>query len=1031
MKKILQLISLLLILQCQSAYAQSITVTGNVISAEDYYPLIGVNVVVKNGDGVGTITDFDGNFTINVEKGSTLAFSYIGYTPIERKITSETPLEITLESNAIVLNEVVAVGYGTMKKSDLTGAVTSVKASDLQKTPAAGLDQALQGRAAGVTVNANSGQPGAAAEVRIRGIGTVNDSSPIYVVDGVIVSDIMFLNPSDIESTEILKDASSTAIYGSRGANGVILVTTKKGSNTGKANITFNGYVGVQNAWKQLDLMGAQEFAATIVSMKGLASEVSYYENNGFNAWLSAYRLGSSDYYPTNLDYSQIDTNWQDEIFVDNAMIQSYSLSVDGGNETSNYSISGSYFTQDGTIIGSDYERFTLRANSSHKVRDWLKIGENLSFMRSSGTEAMNNNASPGASIISAAIAMAPWDPTHYPEGSVNGSGDDLSGQISAASNFKNTTNPFSMVESSHPSSITERWVGDIYLEISPIKDLLIRSDVSLDLNNYRYSLYKDAYDYSSYDQSSTNFISSSMSRYATWIVENTISYNKEWGDHSISAMLGNTVEEYNYYSIGGSGSTILNPEEYNWLLSQATEDQSYASDDIDRSRMLSFLGRVHYTYKNKYMITTNFRADGSDKFPENIWGYFPSTSLAWKISDEEFMKGIDCLNFLKVRAGWGQIGNDKIGNDSFTLTVFNSGPTFTDYVLGTTQDLATGATVLTYVNNGGKWETTEQINVGIDFGLFGNKFTGTLDLYQRDTKDMLLSVTAPAHVGNRYAALANVGTVSNKGVELSLTYQSSVADLNYNITGNVAFVDNELTELNGGSVVYGDKTICDEGLSLYSFYGYEYAGIYQSDAEALEYLDGYTADDIPYHAGDAIYVDQNGDGIIDDDDKTVIGDQYPSLTYGLNIGADWRGFDVQIFFQGVYGNEIFNALRQRTEWDGTESTLSTTMRDVWTTTNTDGTIPNPYGTSNNNWDSSRFIEDGSYLRLKNVQIGYTIPRNVIRKAGLQGCRVYLSGSNLLTFTNYTGYDPEVGGGVDYGNYPQSRTFMLGTTINF
>ncbi|MFI3239577.1 MAG: TonB-dependent receptor [Bacteroidales bacterium] len=1031
MKKILQLISLLLILQCQSAYAQSITVTGNVISAEDYYPLIGVNVVVKNGDGVGTITDFDGNFTINVEKGSTLAFSYIGYTPIERKITSETPLEITLESNAIVLNEVVAVGYGTMKKSDLTGAVTSVKASDLQKTPAAGLDQALQGRAAGVTVNANSGQPGAAAEVRIRGIGTVNDSSPIYVVDGVIVSDIMFLNPSDIESTEILKDASSTAIYGSRGANGVILVTTKKGSNTGKANITFNGYVGVQNAWKQLDLMGAQEFAATIVSMKGLASEVSYYENNGFNAWLSAYRLGSSDYYPTNLDYSQIDTNWQDEIFVDNAMIQSYSLSVDGGNETSNYSISGSYFTQDGTIIGSDYERFTLRANSSHKVRDWLKIGENLSFMRSSGTEAMNNNASPGASIISAAIAMAPWDPTHYPEGSVNGSGDDLSGQISAASNFKNTTNPFSMVESSHPSSITERWVGDIYLEISPIKDLLIRSDVSLDLNNYRYSLYKDAYDYSSYDQSSTNFISSSMSRYATWIVENTISYNKEWGDHSISAMLGNTVEEYNYYSIGGSGSTILNPEEYNWLLSQATEDQSYASDDIDRSRMLSFLGRVHYTYKNKYMITTNFRADGSDKFPENIWGYFPSTSLAWKISDEEFMKGIDCLNFLKVRAGWGQIGNDKIGNDSFTLTVFNSGPTFTDYVLGTTQDLATGATVLTYVNNGGKWETTEQINVGIDFGLFGNKFTGTLDLYQRDTKDMLLSVTAPAHVGNRYAALANVGTVSNKGVELSLTYQSSVADLNYNITGNVAFVDNELTELNGGSVVYGDKTICDEGLSLYSFYGYEYAGIYQSDAEALEYLDGYTADDIPYHAGDAIYVDQNGDGIIDDDDKTVIGDQYPSITYGLNIGADWRGFDVQIFFQGVYGNEIFNALRQRTEWDGTESTLSTTMRDVWTTTNTDGTIPNPYGTSNNNWDSSRFIEDGSYLRLKNVQIGYTIPRNVIRKAGLQGCRVYLSGSNLLTFTNYTGYDPEVGGGVDYGNYPQSRTFMLGTTINF
>ncbi len=1027
-----------LLLTAQIAFSQTLIVKGTVISLEDDYSLPGVNVTVKGEPDQGTVTDIDGYFSINVQKGKTLIFSYIGYKPVEKLVKNEAPLNILLESDAIALNEVVAIGYGVMKKSDLTGAVSSVKAEQLQKTPAAGLDQALQGRAAGVTVNANSGQPGMAAEVRIRGIGTVNNSAPIYVVDGIIVSDINYLNPSDIVSTEILKDASSTAIYGSRGANGVILVTTRKGSDSGKTNITFNGYAGVQNRWRKLDLMGRDEFVNTLISLENRESQSNYYKKNGFNKWLYAYRLGSSNYYPVTqaqsadgFDYSSVDTDWQDEVFKSNAFIQNYSLSFDGGNDKVSYSLSGSYFKQEGTIIGSDYTRFTLRANSSYKVRSWLKIGENISFVTSEGRNAMNNNASPGASILSAAIAMAPWDPTHYPEGTFNSEGKDLSGQISASSNFRNVINPFSMVEHSHPSNKTERWVGDLNMEITPISGLVLRSSVSLDLSNIRNTLFKDSYEYSSFDKASQNFFSSSMERYSTCIIENTLSYAKDFNNHSLSLMLGQTAEENNYYSLSASGASILNPNKNNWLLSQTTTDRSYGNDAIYRTRMTSFLGRMHYTYKNKYMATVNFRADGSNKFPENVWGYFPSTALAWRVSEEGFMQDLSTLDYLKIRAGWGQIGNDKISNDSFILKMFNSGPSFVDYVLGENQQLANGAAILTYINKGGKWETTEQKNVGVDFSILNGVISGTVDGFIRDTRDMLLPVKAPAHVGNRYDALANVGVVRNQGIEVSLTHQSKIGDFGYSVMANASFIENKLTTLNGGERIYGDYTLCDEGLSLFTFWGYQYEGIYKSNDEAKQHLYAYSDSEMPYAMGDAKYKDLNNDGIIDDNDKTDLGSPFPWLTYGLNIDLSWKNFDMQIFFQGVYGNQIYNALRHRTEWDGTESTLSTAMRDVWTVNNPNGSIPNPYGSTNNKLASSRFVESGAYLRLKNLQLGYNITSKTLKDMGVGKCRLYVTANNLLTLTKYTGYDPEVGGGVDYGNYPQARTYMFGTTINF
>lgn len=1026
-----------------TAIAAPVVVTGTVTDSSGE-PIIGASVLEK-GTANGCSTDIDGKFSLRVEDNKTLVVSYVGMKSQDVKLAGRTNINVTLESGDVMLDDVVVIGYGTMKKSDLTGAVTTVAAENLKKTPAASLDQALQGRAAGVTVNASSGQPGAAAEVRIRGIGTVNNSAPIYVVDGIILDDISFLSPSDIASMEILKDASATAIYGSRGANGVIIVTTKSGNKEGRAEVSFDMYVGWQNRWRALDVMGRDEFVDTYLKINGTKSERNYFDKNGFNAWLEAYKgVGRKEYHPVvlsnknpdGLDYSAIETNWQDEVFVPNALIQNYHLSVDGGSNRYGYSISASWFDQDGTVIGSNYKRLTLRANTWFKVKDWLKVGENISFVSTRSRWAMNNDASAGASILSAALAMAPWDPTHYPNGSHNNAGDDLSGQIAAATNFTNVTNPFSMVETSHPNDKTERLIGDVYVEITPpfVKGLTFRSDVSLDLINSSNRTFKDAYKYSDYDQSVYNFLSSSMGRQSQLIWENTLTYNNVFNEiHDLTVMVGQTMEESNYYSIGGSGSSILNPTETNWYLSQTTQDRTEAGDSVWRTRRFSLLGRVHYSLFNRYLLTANFRADASSMFPENLWGFFPSAALAWKLSEEEWMKDISWLDFLKMRAGWGQIGNDKISSDSFTLNMFNTGPTFVDYVFGANQQLANGATVLTWVNNGGKWEVTEQWDLGIDFGLFRGLLSGTIDFFLRDTRDMLLSVKAPAFVGNRFDGTNNVGTVRNQGIELSLEHRNKIGNVSYSVGGNVSFIQNELTALNGGQPVYShidNVVVCDEGMPLYSFYGYNYEGVYQTQEEVDAAMWGYAAGNQPYSVGDAHYTDQNNDGIIDDKDKIFLGSAFPWLTYGINLGLEWKGIDVSLFFQGVYGNEIYNQVRYRTEGRGDTSILSTAMRDVWTPTSTDGSIPDPRH-SVNFFASNRFLEDGSYFRLKNAQIGYTLPQKWMKAIRFNSCRIYVQGSNLFTVTKYTGYDPEVGGGVDYGNYPQSRTILVGANISF
>ena len=1050
-----------------AAFAQTLTVTGVVMAQDEPDPVIGANVMVK-GSTNGTITDFDGNFSLQAKQGDVLQVSFMGYKTQEVKVSGAGPLRVTLVPDNVQLQEVVAIGYGTMKKSDLTGAVTSVSADQLLKAPVAGLDQALQGRAAGVTVTTGSGQPGEAATIRIRGIGSaIGGNDPLYVVDGVITSDIKFLSPSDIKSMEILKDASATAIYGSRGANGVILITTKSGGE-GKVNINFDAYWGFQNRWKKLDLMGAQEFAemkVRIGAMRNGGAEIAHYYKYGFNDWMYVYNTGDDSYFPSVLtprnpgglyDYSLNETDWQDEVFHKNAFMHNYNLSIDGGGEKGHYAFSAGYFSQDGTIIGSNYNRLTLRLNSDFKIRKWLTIGEHLSFVHSAGRNAMNNSSSPGASVISAALAMAPWDPTHYQEGTKNVQGEDLSGRIAASSNFKNVVNPFSMVEESFPNNQNERWVGDLYLEIKPVEGLTIRPSISMDYSLNRNRNFKNQYEYSSFDKMNLNFIESNMTRYMSLLEETTITYARQIGKHNFSVMAGQTWQEWNQYGLAGSGSGILNPVESNWYVSRATEKLGYSSDNVARIRRMSFLGRVFYSYDSRYMITANFRADASSKFTKNPWGFFPSVALAWRLSEEHFIKDkeLDWLDNIKIRAGWGQVGNDGIGSGSFVQSIFSANTVFTGYPLGGLLDEAAyGAAVLTLVNQSGKWETNQQWDAGIDFSFWNGKLSGTVDYFRRDTKDALLYVNAPAHVGNRYSLTKNVGNIRNEGVEITLNHDNTVGRVHYNIGGNISFISNKLTDLNGGSPLWGDRTKTDVGMPLNSFWGYEYEGVYKSDAEVLEQFYGYKDNaEANLHAGDARYKNLNGNGFLDEGDKRNIGNPFPKLTYGINLGADFYGVDIQLFFQGVYGNSIYNALRLRTEGAGTECAMSTSMRDVWigytdqakssmidkglnymtmNLENLNGSIPNPVGSTLNTENSTRFIEDGSYLRLKNLQIGYTFPLKWTQKFRCSRLRLYATASNLFTITKYSGYDPEVGSGVDYGNYPQSRTFTFGLNATF
>ena len=972
-----------------------------------------------------------------------LLFTCLGYADVRETIGDRSRIDIRLSESATQLDELVVIGYGTVRKSDLTGAVSSVKGDELKKAAVASVGAALQGKVAGVTVTSNTGQPGSDVSIRIRGIGSVNAGvTPLYVVDGMIVSDISFLSPNDIATTEVLKDAASAAIYGSRAANGVILITTKSASMNEKTSVTFEAYAGVQSRWRKLDLMKSQEHLETMLKLNGASSgELEAYRTGGINGWLNYARIGGLADFPVATDvpgqgfnYGAQNTDWQDEVFRD-AAIQNYYVSVDSGSKKVSQTFSANWFSQDGTIIGSWYNRLNLHYSASSQIKKWLKLGSTLNFSSTKSRWSLNNNSQPGASVISAAMAMAPWDPVRYPEGSLNHLGEDLGGNLAAASNFKNVVNPYSMAIHDFPRGSTERFVGNIYLDLNIVKGLVFHSDFNFDLSFVHSRSFTEAYYHSQADQRDENMISQSLSR------SKGLNFNKQTID----------ISENEGVSVGGRN--LLHTDERFWSFQYATSDFTYGGSYYGPYRRMSFIGRLTYDYANKYLLTFNWRSDGNRSFQNHPWGHFPSVAVAWKLNEENWLKDVDNISLLKLRFGWGLLGNDSVDSNLFTMTIDSSMYANLGYPFGPgtgdKQELSTGAAVTSIKNMDGRWEISEHYNLGIDFGFFDDRLTGTADFFIRDTKDLLLSRRLPYYVGSLYTAVDNIGTMRNSGVELQLGWRDSFLagsrNFFYDISGNISFVKNEIVDMNGADPVYGDKTITDQGHAVNSFYGYVAEGIFRSQQEIDEFFHirpnpdndpdiaayNATRNIHNFEVGDIRYRDINGDGELDDqEDRTVIGNPFPKFTYGLNVALGWGPVDVSMFFQGVYGNMVYNALRERLEGNGTQSQLSTAMRDVWTADNPDGSLPNPNHTVNF-WASDRFLESGSYLRLKNFQIGYTIPQKALQKIKMQNFRVYLAANNLFTITKYSGYDPEVGGGVDYGNYPQSRTFMLGVSLTF
>lgn len=1006
-------IFLFLIAGFQSLSAQ-IDISGT-ITDENGEALIAATVAEK-GTTSGTVTDLNGNYVIQVsDRNSVLVFSYIGYISKEIVVGNNNVLDVLLDLDRTELDEVVVVGYGVQKKSDVTGAIVSVKSSEISKTVALNAVSALQGKAAGVAVTSNSGTPGGGMRVRIRGVGTITDANPLYVVDGFPTTDIGYLNPGDIESMEVLKDASASAIYGARGANGVILITTKSGSNR-DGKVIFSTYYGNQSIPNNPNTMSGPEYYETMKEM---------YENSG-----STFKLRETT--PEGLPYAGDTTRTTDwfDLMRRVAPVANYDLSISGGNENSHYLLAGSIMNQEGTITGSSYDRQTLRVKVDTKVKDWLEVGYNGALSRNTRTSVTERSYYHG--IVLNTMRTDPLTPVYN---------DSLDRYYEPA--YQDIGNPVANVAYDNYVSRFYRIVNNAYAKISFSEHLSLRSSFGLDLGNSTSNDYYPERYYLGSDKNDRtyNTVYKYHGQSQSWLNENILTYSRTLEDHSFTILGGFTMQETTSSWTTAEKDDVAKDVDILRYFDAAT-GEARLNGSASANAMISYLGRLNYNYKDRYLLTSSVRVDGSSRFgSNNRYGVFPSVSLGWNIAKEDFMESLTAISILKLRAGWGQIGNDRIGNYSYSAGV--NFDLANSYILGgpnSEQYQVYGASPDNFGNPYLKWETVESTNIGLDFGLFSNRISGSMEYYIKNSKDMLVREPVPQYVGFSSNPYANVGEMRNQGFELSLTYKDIFGDFQYNITLNGAMNKNELVTLGkgqpiaAGSIQAGSICLNDVGQPVGSFYGYVTDGLFQNDEEVAA---GVQADANP---GDVRYLDLNGDGTISDYDRTFIGSPQPKLLYGMNLNASYKGFDLYLFFQGSYGNKVFNAtnwyLWHTSEhynrsaellgsWDGEGSTekfpaLSTTDRN------------------GNNLISDRYIEDGSYLRLKNFQIGYTLPESLTSSIGIQEVRIYVGGQNLLTFTKYSGLDPEIGNlhsdlssGVDLGTYPQVRIIQVGAKIVF
>ena len=982
---------IVLVLLTATAWAQQ-RVNGKV-TAIDGSVLPGVSVQIKNTTK-GANTDASGQYSIEANQGDILVFSFIGMKPTERTVNGST-VDAQLEEDVTTLTEVVAVGYGVQRKADVTGSISTVKAQDIASRPVANATQALQGKAAGVLITTNQGLPGAAPNVRIRGVGTVGNSNPLYVVDGMFVDDIRFLNPSDIQTIDVLKDASSLAIYGVRGANGVVLVTTKSGKS-GRTVFNYEGFGGVTQLSKKLDMTNASEFAT-------LVNEVAVSEGGAIK-FPNPNSLGAG-------------TDWFDYIFR-NGSVQSHQITASGGNEKVTFNVSGSYYDEKGIVDKSAYNRLTFRLNNTYKLTGNFRLGNNLAFSRS------QSNNIPGGIVQTAYNA----DPTITP---VNADG------TYGFSSVSTVANPAAVLAyQTDDIAKSGQLVGNIYGELDFLKSFTVRSSFGVDLGLNNSSVYLPQYLVSASQRNDQSKLTREYGLNTTWLWENTLTFNRTFNKiHNVNVLVGATAQNSRADVLQGIRFNVPGYNNNVKFLSLGSTVGAQTTDNPDNRSYeftyASYLFRVNYSLLDRYLLTVSLRRDGSSRFPtESRWATFPAVGLGWRIIDEPFMMDQQLFSNLKLRVSYGKLGNTNIPNYLYYSRI-SSG---LNAIFGSGQTLQQGATLQSTNTSNLLWETVTQTDIGLEMGFLNNRLTAEIDYYNRNTSDMILNV----NIGNGRQVQANAASAYNRGFEFTTGWNDTAGDLKYSLNANLTTVQNEVTNLgNGGIPIIGGSlgngrtaTLTDVGRPIGAFFGYNRVGVFQ------------TADEVRGSAqpnakpGDLRYEDINGDGVINGDDRVYLGTPIPKMFWGFNTNFAFKGIDLGVDLQGTHGNKIYNG--RRAVRFGNENYERIAL-ERWTAQNPSTSQPRLTNGGPNYDVSNYFIESGSFVRIRNIQIGYTLPANLLRTLGVRSIRAYVNALNPVTFTNYSGFSPEVGGndastlsrGVDLDVVPVYRTTTVGLQIGF
>lgn len=999
-------------------------ISGKVTSYDDGESLAGVNVIIK-GTTSGTITDVDGNYNLEVSPEDILVFSYVGYISQEVVVGDQTIIDVQLIPDVAQLGDIVVVGYGTQKKKNVTGSVVSVDAEQLSKSQVSTFDAALQGRIPGVYVTTNGGQPGGGVSIRIRGAGSINNSNPLYVIDGVIIgagndenfNPLVGINPNDIESIDILKDAASAAIYGARAANGVVLITTKRGKS-GKPQVNYSAYVGIQKPVSNLTRpLNATEYATYINRAFAEAGEGEPFSD------------------PSSLGEGE---NYVDEV-IGTGYITDHQLSISGGSAKSNYYLSMNYFDNEGVMLETFQRRFSIRANTDHQVSDKIKVGNSLSYSRGS---RFDNDAGLRTFIHGAFTSVYQALPTIplYDETTTTGYGGPTDTRL------ERRRNPVSLLKLPTRDNSRDRVLGNVYLEYSPIPGLQLRTSYSADIENSSNYIFTPRFEEGLINSDGNSVVDQRRGNSFFWLWENTATYTGSLGRNNFSITVGTTAQELKFREFKAEAK--YQTGEFTEILSSASE-LTTTSTSTEES-LASVFGRITYDYDDKYLFTAVVRRDGSSKFgPKNKFGVFPAFTAGWRISEESFFNKNAVISDLKIRGGWGQVGSDAIGNFRYLATL-NS--TF-NYAFGNENGVTSIGTALSDLANAAvQWETATEYNVGFDAGFLEGQLTFSAEYYNRTREDMLLTLPLPG-VSGLNETVDNVGSLVNKGLEFALNYRKVTGDFTLDFNANLSTINSEVEDLGGLEEIVafsysgsGSTVVIRPGEPLGSFFTRRTEGIFQTQAEvdAANAVDGDAS--TPYQnaataPGDFKWRDLNGDGRVDNEDKELVGSPIPKFTYGFGANMNYKDFDLSFQFYGVHGNKILNISKSLLEATGRTFNRSSTVLDAWNGPGTSNTIPRPnvQDPNQNGILSDHLVEDGSYLRLRNLQVGYTLPQSMLKSVGIKSARVYVAGQNILVLTGYSGVDPEVGldennsavAGIDNDLYPQVKTWSVGVNVGF